>query len=256
MKNLIHPVNCFLFLWLSWFLTQPAFAQTMQYRDPTNPDRGAWQITTDPGNKNTVIRFFDGNKNQLYEEIIPGKYIKLTNRNIARINQTFDQIVLKSMVATQVKADPLDSPTFRKLSDRQNKKQSRTSTAQASANSNSNSKLKAHAYQIGKSPRLQLIIQNPEQERIIIDLSDEQGQSLYHESFSILKYHRRFDLTGMSQGQYKLLVTTANRKQKYTRVLELKPPKPLFPENQSDSLRQVNQELAHRSNRLILPLVK
>lgn len=256
MKNLINPVSCFLFFLVGWFLIVPASAQDLQYRDPNNPDRGAWQITTDPVTKNTLIRFFDGSKNQLYEEAMAGKYIKLTKRNIARINKAFDQIMLKSTVAAQVKADPLDSPTFRKLSERQNKNQSKTSAYRAFANFYPDSKLKAHAYQIGKSTMFQLIILNPEQKRLIIDLSDEQGQSLYHESFSILNYRRRFDLTGMHSGQYKLLVTTTNRKQKYTRMIMLKPPMPLFPENQDDSLWQVNQELANRSNRIFLPLVK
>ncbi|RDC62739.1 hypothetical protein [Adhaeribacter pallidiroseus] len=255
MKNLIYPINCFVLLLLSWFWTLSVFAQTMQYRDPAQPELGAWQITTDPISKNTVIRFFDGNKNQFYEEIIAGKYIKLTDRNIFRINQSFDQMVLKSIVAAQVKADPLDSPTFRKLSDRQSKKQSKISANQAS-NFKANVSLKAHTYQVGKTMLFYLIVQNPEKNRIIVDLSDEQGQSLYHESFSFLNYRRRFDLTGMTQGQYQLLVTTANRKQKYTRRIHVKPQTPLFPENQPDSLRQVNQELANRSNRLYLPLVK
>lgn len=117
-------------------LVVSATAQNVQYRDPANPAREQWQIRTNAGAKSTVILFFDGQKNKIYEETIPGKYIKLTGCNIAKINKTFDQIAGKTMVLNQVKTDPLTSPDCHKLAAGRSKIKSRLEEESALLNRN------------------------------------------------------------------------------------------------------------------------
>jgi hypothetical protein len=246
MKKHFAPLKTFFTILIAFSPVFCVTAQNIQYRDPAFPEKGHWQIVTDPAANNTVIKFYDGQKNQIYEETISGKYIKLTDRNIARINKTFDQIAGKTMVLAQVKSDPFTSPAFRKLSYRHLKKRSLTEKESTKSALNSASRLKVHAFQYYPTARFELNFQNPAQERLIIKVFNKVGQSVYHESSCRMHYKRSFDFEGMANGMYKLVVTTANGKFKYTKQIEIKPQTKPFPEKQPEPILVTSNEQVNR----------
>jgi hypothetical protein len=97
-------------LWLASFVpaaAQPAAAQAVAAQAATaqpvayvsspqayvEADKGYWQVHTDPNSRNTVVQFFDGANNLLYQESMARKYIKLTKRNV----RLFDELLAKLM---------------------------------------------------------------------------------------------------------------------------------------------------------------
>lgn len=199
----------------------PASGQEVQFRDSLNLDKGHWQIFTNPFTHNTVIKFFDGQKNQFYQENLAGKYIKLTNRNIAKINQIFDQMASKTVVQTQVASDSLSSPAYRKLSDLNSKRQSLREKENDTSPWNIASRLKVHAFQMYDKEKVTLIFQNPDQTTVNITLSTLNEQVLYKEVSTEINYRRSFNLQALEDGKYKLVVSHPNRKQSYIKQIEI-----------------------------------
>jgi len=243
----IRPLIIFL---LAFALVNAANAQNLQYRDPANPARGYWEIVTNATSQNTKIQFYDGDKTKIYEEIISGKYIKLTPQNLTRINKTFDQIADKTMILAQVKAEPLTSPAFRKLTSRQSKKISRIREADKSNNKNavsnleSAAELQVNAYHIEQSARVYLTLHNPNQERLHIYIFNEVGENMYHKTTTSANYTFKLNFVGMNYGQYKLVVYTASWKQKYSKLLDIKPPSQNLRGTYQEPTLEITNELA------------
>jgi hypothetical protein len=109
---------------------------------------------------------------------------------------------------------------------------------------NTTTRLKAHAFQYYPSGRLEMNLQNPDRERLHISMLDHLGQSMYQESSNLSNYKRSFNLAGMANGKYKLVVFSANSKNKYIRYFEIKPNQQLLPEQTPELLLEVHQNLA------------
>jgi hypothetical protein len=197
-------------------------AQDIHYRDPNNPAKGYWQLFTDAESRTTNVKFFDANQQMLYQEIMPGRFIKLTNRNITRINLVFDQIAGKSMVEKSVKSASLTSADFKKLINRNSKKRYNNVEESTLYKENPASGLAVHTYQIADKTDYYLTIQNPQQEQVFIYLFNKINQNIYWEKVQKTDYRRKFNFEGMPQEEYKLVVTTADKKLKYTKKIDLR----------------------------------
>lgn len=196
-------------------LTFSVVAQNVQYRDPLQPSKGHWLLLTDAATRTTTIKFFDGQNNLLYEEAIPGKYIKLTNRNINRINQTFDLVTRNDLILSKVKANLLISLASNPSSQIRNTKYA----SQANAGAN----IKLNTFKIPNTAKFHLAFHNPDRERIKIYVINNTKQVIYDENLNSAAYNRRYDFTGLHPGKYTLVLTTVNRKFRYTEEIIMGP---------------------------------
>jgi hypothetical protein len=208
-----------LFLLLSITVT----AQDIHYRDPHNPGKGYWLLFTDAANKTTRIKFFNANQQLLYEEVITDGFIKLTDRNIKKINQTFDQIAGKTMVVKKVKSELLTSSDFKDLSNRNSLKRRNNLEESTISKENPATGLLVHTYQIANKADYYLTIKNPNQERVFIYIFNKINQNVYWEKIQKISYRRKFNWEGMENGEYSLVVCTADKKFKYTKKINLNP---------------------------------
>lgn len=218
---------------LAFFMaTGAATGQELHYRDLNDPQRGYWTLFTDASSQTTHIQFFNADKRLVYEESIPEKYIRLTRRNINKINQAFDRIMEQKLLKDQVKLSELSSARYRKLV-RRHKSEARTSTDSfASCTSTDNLAnrddfecgIQTTAYPLSNNKLyFQLTILNPLKERLFIFLYDTRNNSIYRERIYSINYRRTFNMEALRGGVYKLLVTNTNRKYKYIRYIEVKP---------------------------------
>ncbi|MDQ4140894.1 MAG: hypothetical protein M3142_10250 [Bacteroidota bacterium] len=241
MKTTIYNSDIFKYLFgyaLSLFFTFSATAQEKFYRNLNDPNSGYWKLYTEPTSRTTNIKFFDASDRLLYEEVIPDKYIKLTDRNINRINQVFDQITGNQMVLTKVKTNPLPAtPIHNNI-----KRKSVAKAPSEQVLNKSGSKIQINSVKISNSTKFYLAFENPDRERIDIYLKDDAGQVLYSEHVNCASYLRKFNTVGLHKGKYFLVVTTVNRKYKFTKLIEVGSEIPTLQIEQPDSFLVTNNK--------------
>ncbi|PSR55362.1 hypothetical protein AHMF7605_18545 [Adhaeribacter arboris] len=213
-------------------LTFSAAAQEKFYRNPDDLSKGYWKLYTEPASRTAYIKFFDASDRLLYEEVIPDKYIKLTDRNVNRINQVFDQIVSNQMVLAKVKAEPLLVAPTRPLINRNEVKK----TLITKKKDRTGSRIQITVFKIPDTTKFFLAFQNPNRERMKIYLKDAAKQELYSENINCAAYTQKFDTVGLDKGKYLLEVTTVNQKYKFAKLIKVGPDIPSLRIEQTDSL--------------------
>lgn len=204
----------FCFIIVFTFTLNSALAQEGHYRDPQDPTKGHWQLFTDATTLTTSIKFFDGQNHLLYEEVMPRKYIKLTKRNINQINLAFDLVTQNNLIRSKVKANPLLSIVSRPPS---NFNQTKDARDYAGGN------IKLNTYKITNTAKFYLAFQNPDRNRLKIYIMNEAKQIIYDERTNITNYKRRYNFSGLHAGMYTLVLTTDNRKFRYTEQILIGP---------------------------------
>ncbi|QMU30048.1 hypothetical protein [Adhaeribacter radiodurans] len=224
MKSLtyfIHSFINFLIVVLLLVVSTSTQAQNVHYRDPYNPAKGYWKLYTDAATRTTSVKFFDVNHHQVYEEVIPEKYVKLTDRNINKINEAFDQVTRNHLIQAKVKSNalPLGPP--------QQSVQENSTThfnhKKVNARAFSDSGIILNNFKYAGSTNYCVLYKNPERKSVNVSLIDEQGKVLYSEYESIAEYRRVFDFRGLYPGVYTLTVATSDHKYKYTEQLTISP---------------------------------
>lgn len=218
------PVCCNTWYILAIYLVLSfsATAQDVHYRDPQDPSKGHWLLFTDPATLSTRIQFFDANKHLLYEEVLSDKYIRLTERNINRINQAFDLITQNNLVLTKVKANPLSPVSNNQAFSRRNPAHRYPGQPNASSLDNAGSNIKLHTFKIANTCKFYVIFQNPDQKGIRIQLKNEVGKILFTELVNSATYRRKFDFAGTLAEKYTLVVTSRDRKYRFIQQIEMR----------------------------------
>ena len=95
-----------------WAFFASALSTQVQSKTPnitkirSNPVKGTGELTTDYKTKTTTVRFYNRQNQLIYEEAMPGRYVKLTKRNVYEINQAFDRMVDNQLVLATVRPSP------------------------------------------------------------------------------------------------------------------------------------------------------
>ncbi|RRB11512.1 hypothetical protein [Larkinella knui] len=78
------------------------FAQTDVYYQSHH-----WQLHTDAISQSTVVAFYDNHNQLIYQETLPGKHIRLTKKNIRRLDQTCSLLATNQLIASTIQPDVL-----------------------------------------------------------------------------------------------------------------------------------------------------
>ncbi|GAA4465277.1 hypothetical protein GCM10023189_45610 [Nibrella saemangeumensis] len=191
---------------------------------PTVSDKGHWKLFTDNQNRNTVIKFFNVENQLVYEEVMAGKYIKLTDQNVQLINEIFDRVMANKLIAGTVKSAPLEEVAI----------SNRTavwtgpalkpeSVAEVAVHNqlNYNIRLNSHVTEYESRRLLRVQVENPEQYRLIVKLQDKNGQNIYWEPLTKKASLVKLNLSELRSRSYTLEVSTPNRKYSYIRHIAL-----------------------------------
>ncbi|SEI37586.1 hypothetical protein SAMN05216327_1015 [Dyadobacter sp. SG02] len=199
-------------LWLAGIA--PAAAQAaaaVQTASYVESDKGYWQVHTDPNSRNTVVQFFDGSNQLLYQESMARKYVKLTKRNVRLFDELLAKLMARELLSEKVKAYDIvaDSRTdYRNMSEPE---WSAPTVAMKTATSN------VYVVQNGK---MKVILKNPAQESYDIRIIDGDLRTIYHEQVKEPTYGRWFDMSKLGEGTYSVHINSARKKLNYKLVID------------------------------------
>jgi len=198
-----------------WGNSPKTLAQSRDYyQSSLTSDKGHWKLTTNYATRSTVIRFYNHENRVIYEETLPGKYIKLTDRNIETINQTFTRLVESRLVMDEVK--PITLPKENSSAAYQANASSHDFPEEKASVVNIDKRIGITFFKIGDQRAFKLIFKNPSEDNVHIHIRNEAGELVYKELVKNARvYNRRFDLSRLEDGIYTFEITNAREKRFY-----------------------------------------
>jgi hypothetical protein len=193
-------------LWLAALL--PVSAQSY-----VEPEKGYWQVHTDPNSRNTVVQFFDSGNHLLYQESMARKYIKLSKRNVRLFDDLLAKLMARELLSEKVKAYDLvaDSRTdFPGIS----------APESMTPASDVNLKTAMSNVYVVQSGKMKVILKNPTFERYDIRIVDNQLRTVYYEKTSGSSYGRWFDMSKLAQGTYSIHISSPRKRLNYKLVID------------------------------------
>lgn len=188
----------------------PADAQTY-----AEPDKGYWQVHTDPNTRNTVVQFYDGRHQLLYQESMSRKYIKLTRRNIRLFDDLLSKLMARELLSAKVKTYDLVADSRAGLgSIARPEMETPVTTSGASV------KTAMSNIYVVKQGKMKVILKNPSQELYDIRIIDPELRTIYHESVNELSYGRWFDMSKLAQGTYSIHISSPRKKLNYKLIVD------------------------------------
>ncbi|MGN7887644.1 hypothetical protein [Dyadobacter sp. 22481] len=210
-------------LWLASFVSadaqsadaQSADAQSADVQAYVESDKGYWQVHTDPNSRNTVVQFFDGDNNLLYQESMARKYVKLTKRNVRLFDNLLAKLMARELLSEKVKAYDIvaDSRTdYRGSSEPE-------CLAPGAAPSVNLKTAMSNVYVVQKG-KMKVILKNPAQENYDIRIVDSELRTIYHEQVKDMAYGRWFDMSKLGQGSYSVHINSPRKKLNYKLIID------------------------------------
>ena len=177
--------------------------------------KGYWRLRTDYATRRTLIEIFTWEKKLVYQEHLPGKYLKLNRRNTQWLNQFCDRLLDNQLVANQVKASPIPEEENAALYGNvvSTEKGAVVTPLHTAA-------LQANAI-LTLAGKLQTFFVNPTGGKVLVQLRNESREVLYEEYSTRLKYGRMFDLAGLPAGIYTLKISS-HQGPKYLRQVRVR----------------------------------
>ncbi|WP_353721173.1 hypothetical protein [Dyadobacter sp. 676] len=193
-------------LWLASFL--PADAQTY-----AEPDKGYWQVHTDPNSRNTVVQFFDSGNHLLYQESMPRKYIKLTKRNVRLFDDLLSKLMARELLSEKVK-------TFDLVADSRTTYRSMSESESPMSAAGVNVKTAMSNVYVVQSGKMKVILKNPAQESYDVRIIDSELRTIYYEQIKEPSYGRWFDVSKLGQGTYSVHIGSPRKKLHYKLIVD------------------------------------
>jgi hypothetical protein len=184
-------------VWLAYGASLlPAAAQeAADTYTPTRAGKGYWQLATDYVSQSTILRFYALNHHLVYEEVFPGQYIRLTNRNIRRIDQACERFIANKLVGEAVRP--------RLLGARENERYfpQETASSAVSAGVDTTAGLAMTLYRGITS--FKLMFNNPLGNDVRIQVKDRTNHIVYQKIWrKVRQCNCPFDLSWLNNGTY------------------------------------------------------
>lgn len=154
--------------------------------------RPYWKMATEPGADSTTVEFYQPDNAFVYAEKLPNKALKLTKQTIRTMNETMERLTATNAPtpAANTVADALGGHA---------------------------GPLQIGTYASRDGIHLNLMIENPARDYVVIELLDKDQRTVYQTSTREDKPHFKFNLDGMPAGNYQLRVL--GKKQHFERDL-------------------------------------
>lgn len=171
----------------------------------TDSSQGYWRLKTHAATRSTGVQFFSPYGQLLYEEIIPGKWVKLSRKNQKQVDQLLAQLVAGQLLTSRIKTETLPATPFepdRPEVSFPSDSPDRSSTTKAT--------YQIQAY-INPEGKLYVVVNNPNRLRYAIRVVDQRDRSLYEEFTNLNRYRRRLDVSSLPVEAYQLVVHIDNK---------------------------------------------
>ncbi|MBC8155696.1 MAG: hypothetical protein H7Z72_22645 [Bacteroidetes bacterium] len=145
-----------------------------------------------------MVQFFGPNQQLLYQETLPEKWVKLTRRNQYQFNRLLKQLVASQLLASRIRMEPLPASIAQPQLPPVNEPADGAPNTLSSPGT-------VHAY-INQAGKLKVIVDNPQHQRYVIELVNEQGWLLYQEFTNHAQYRRWLDVSELGVNPCRLVV--------------------------------------------------
>lgn len=199
-KSVLLAAVCWLAAWL------PVCGQSY-----AQPDKGYWQVHTDPNARNTVVQFYDGGNHLLYQESMARKYVKLTRRNIRLFDDLLGKLMARELLSEKVRAYEL-------VADSRSGFMSEAASSLPASEVNAATAM-SNVYVV-QSGRMKVVLKNPTLESYDIRIMDSELRTIYYERTQGPTYGRWFDMSKLGQGTYKVHITSSRKKLNYKLLVD------------------------------------
>lgn len=207
-KN-IHTMKTLLrFLLIGLLSAGTLFAQTTSYYETrkTTPS-GYWDVFANLQEHQTSIRYYGADQQLLHQEVLPNQLVKLTRKNVHRLNAALVKICQNELVSSNVRgvAMPatLEHPRLireqKRMMDLQRRASSMDVAARVIPSNDGGAGFKVHVY-------------NPHQERLRIDVLKANGQLVAQHFDQSVQRYLRFNMESMASGEYKVCISKVREK--------------------------------------------
>ncbi|GAB3338563.1 hypothetical protein GCM10027299_50770 [Larkinella ripae] len=179
-------------------------AQTNAYYRADPSDRRAyWEVTTDYKTNGTAIRYFNADRQLLYQETLPKQLVKLTKRNVRRLDEALVKVTQNQPQPSHVRSVSLPANTE---NPRIARERLRVMDAERKA---SPADLMARIVPAadGFDAYITLFLYNPKQERVRIEVLNSKGYVVAQEYNNRLQCTYRFRMGNMPMGDYRVQIS-------------------------------------------------
>lgn len=185
-------------------LSAPASAQAY-----VESEKGYWQVHTDPKSRNTIVQFFDGSNQLLYQETMPKKYVKLTKRNVRQFDALLDKLLARELLAGKVKSYDLVADS------RMGFRETARPDLESIAASNYSVKTALSNVYVVKKGKMKVILKDPVGAGYDIRILDDQLRTIYFEQVKTTGYGRWFDMSKLAEGTYSIHINGPRKRLNY-----------------------------------------
>ncbi|MHA4741811.1 hypothetical protein [Dyadobacter sp. MSC1_007] len=201
-KRIIAPI--IILLAMLPVLIAPAAAQTY-----VESDKGYWQVHTDPNSRNTIVQFFDGSNQLLYQETMSKKYIKLNKRNIRQFDELLGKLMARELLSGKVKSYDLVADS------RMDFRETTRPDMEAVASSNNSLKTAVSNVYVVRQGKMKVILKDPVDTTYDIRILDDQLRTIYFEKVKTSGYGRWFDMSKLPEGSYSIHINGPRKRLNY-----------------------------------------
>jgi hypothetical protein len=201
-KKIIAPI--IILLALLPVLIAPTLAQTY-----VESDKGYWQVHTDPNSRNTIVQFFDGSNQLLYQETMSKKYIKLSKRNIRQFDELLGKLMARELLSGKVKSYDLVADS------RMDFRETTRPNMEAAVASNNSLKTAVSNVYVIKQGKMKVILKDLVDATYDIRILDGQLRTIYFEKVKTSGYGRWFDMSKLPEGSYSVHINGPRRRLNY-----------------------------------------
>ncbi|WP_348073021.1 hypothetical protein [Dyadobacter sp.] len=167
---------------------------------------GHWRILTNAASRRTQVQFFGPDRQLLYEEALPEKWIKQNKKTQKQLDKLLAQILANQLLIARLKTEDLPP----KLTD------PTTANLNVSQDRSSHSASYSVHASINSDAKLYIVVDNPERFRYKIELLDYKQRSVYQEFTSHDHYRRRLDVSTLPGDLLQVVVVIDKKRFVYT----------------------------------------
>lgn len=191
-------------------LIEPVLGQQEgHYSRIVDAHQGYWKLKTDYTIHGTWIYFFDSDSQLVYQESLPNQFIKLTPKNIRRLDQTLSRLVTNQLVASSISTSDLPYEVPKRLPRRRDP----ASASQASDQPSKQAPLtfQPQLYTPVGTASVHLLLANPTLERLTIQILSADNTSVYEHVTHLGDSRHHLNLSGMPAGAYQIRIKSATQ---------------------------------------------
>ncbi|CCH52470.1 hypothetical protein BN8_01474 [Fibrisoma limi BUZ 3] len=187
-------------------------ATNAHYTYPADSSNGYWRLHTDYASRSTIIRFYDRDRQLIYQETISGRYVKLNKRTVRLFDSMLDRLVNNQLLSAHVRTHELLASNERVPINaflRPSLLRDEPTTSPEEANRFVTQPL------VNSEGKLRVIFLNPRQERVLISIEDNSYNSIYRDISSLSAYKRAIDVSQLPEGTFRFRIATKQQTRTY-----------------------------------------